>query len=160
MYLRWQSRKRQTPAAGGWCDEVRDKAGKTVYNERGSFLRTRKRADGSIGQDVHWKAVIVENVRIDGQPRQQHIALLAGITESEIEIDDRRRFFWDAVHERLDRLGNRISIEDRRRIEKAIALKVPPLSRKEHAASVKRSQEFRTEWNMPPIDYKPYRPPT
>ena len=67
MYLRWQSRKRQTPAAGGWCGEVRDKAGKTVYNERGSFLRTRKRADGSIGQDVHWKAVIVENVRIDGR---------------------------------------------------------------------------------------------
>jgi hypothetical protein len=86
--------------------------------------------------------------------------MLASITESEIGIDVRRRYFWDAIHERLDRLGNRISINERRKIEAAIALKVPRLSREEHEASVKRTQEFFAGYDMPLSTYKPYRPPT
>ena len=160
MYVRWQSRKRQRPAFGGWHGEVRDEFG-YVYNKRDSLLRTRKRADGSIGQDVRWTAVLVESVRTCGQPRSRHIALLGSITESGMEIDSQRRHFWDAVLDRLDRLANRISIEDRRRIEVAIALKVPRLSREEHDASIKRSKEFFAGFGyQPAIDYKPYRPPT
>src|SRR5215471_963005 len=111
MYVRWQSRKRQAPAFGGWSGDVRDKRGKTVYNKRGIPLRTRKRADGSVGQDVRWRAMLVESVRVDGQPRQRHVAWLGSITESQIDIVHQRRYFWDSVLDRLDKLGNRVSPE-------------------------------------------------
>jgi hypothetical protein len=155
MYVRWQSRKRQPPEFGGTAGEVRDKAGRRVWNKRGSLLHTRRRADGSIGQDVRWTAVVVENMRIDGKPRQQHVASLASITESRMEVIHQRRYFWDDVHDRLDQLGNRISLYDRRRIEAAVALKVPRLSQAEHDASIEQMQANFTDYN-----HKPYRPST
>jgi hypothetical protein len=155
MYVRWQSRKRQQPDVGPSAGEVRDKAGRYVRNERGSILHTRRRADGSIGQDVRWTAILVEGKRIDGRPCQKHIARLASITESRIEVVHQRRYFWDEVHERLDQLGNRISLYDRRRIEAAIALKVPRLSQAEHDASIEQVQENFSDYN-----HKPYRPST
>jgi hypothetical protein len=155
MYVRWQSRKRQQPEFGGSAGEVRDKAGRRVWNKRGSLLHTRRRADGSIGQDVRWTAVVVENMRIDGKPRQQHVASLASITESRMEVIHQRRYFWDDVHDRLDQLGSRISLYDRRRIEAAIALKVPRLSQAEHDASIEQAQETFSDCN-----HKPYRPST
>jgi hypothetical protein len=36
--------------------------------------------------DVHWAAIIVESVRVDGKPTQRHVAYLGGITESAIAI--------------------------------------------------------------------------
>jgi hypothetical protein len=104
---------------------------------------------------VRWTAVLVESVRVKGQRRQRHIASLASITESHLEVDQQRRYFWNAVNERLDRLGNLISIDDRRRIEDAIALKVPRLSREEHEASVEKVRP-----NFPETEHKPYRSPT
>jgi hypothetical protein len=112
-----------------------------------------------IGQDVRWTAIIVESVRIGGQPRQQHVASLAGFTESYMEGKGSvhaRRYFWDEVHERLDQLGNRISMEDRCRIEQAVALKVPRLSKEEHNAS----NEQCVQGYFPDYNHKPYRPPT
>jgi uncharacterized lipoprotein len=52
---------------------------------------------------------------------------LGGITERATTIIGQRRCYWHGVHEHLDRLG--LTIDDRHRIEAAIALKVPPLSR-------------------------------
>lgn len=159
MYVRWQSRKRQQPDIGDYGPQLRDEFG-LVRNARGSYLRTRHRADGSVGQDVRWTAVIVESVRIDGKPRQKHVAWLASITESRIEIDHQRRYFWDAAYERLDQLGNRISIDDRQRIEASVALKVPRLSREEHEASIEQVKASAAALRFPPIEHKPYRPPT
>jgi hypothetical protein len=156
MYVRWQSRKRQQPEYGLYAGKVCDRNGKPVRNKRGSILHLRRRADGSLGQDVTWTAILVEALRIDGQPRQRHVASLASITESRLEgkgSNHGRRYFWDDVYERLDQLGNRISIDDRRRIEQALALKVPRLSEAEHEASVKMCAET-TGWEQ-----KPYRPP-
>jgi hypothetical protein len=84
--------------------------------------------------------------------QQKHIARLASITESRIEVVHQRRYFWDEVHERLDQLGNRISLYDRRRIEAAI---VPRLSQAEHDASIEKVQENFSDYN-----HKPYRPST
>ena len=158
MYVRWQTRKRQQPEVGRPAGKVHDKAGKPVRNKRGSLLHTRRRADGSIGQDVRWTAIIVENVRTCGQPRQRHVVSLASITESRMEGKGSihaRRYFWDEVHDRLDQLGNRISIDDRRRIEAAIALKIPRLSQQEHDASITECvQGYFSDYN-----HKPYRPP-
>jgi hypothetical protein len=89
---------------------------------------------------------------LDGRPCQKHIARLASITESRIEVVHQRRYFWDEVHERLDQLGNRISLYDRRRIEAAI---VPRLSQAEHDASIEKVQENFSDYN-----HKPYRPST
>ena len=113
-----------------------------------------------LGQDVRWTAAVVESVMVSGNPRQRQVALLASITESEIEIVHHRRYFWDAVHERLDQLGNRMSIDDRRRIEAAIIYKVPRLSPEEHDASVKEVQKYDLLLGWPAIEHKPYRAPT
>ena len=86
MYVRWQGRKRHSPAFGGWHGVVLDEIGEPVRNERRTPLTTRRRADGSVGQDVRWTAVVVESVRINGKPRQRHIAQIASITESANEI--------------------------------------------------------------------------
>ena len=160
MFVRWQSRKRQRPDIGYYEGDVRDEFG-PVYNRRGSCLRTRKRADGSIGQDVRWTAVIVESVRVDGKPRSRHVAWLASITESRIDVVHQRRYFWDQVFDRLDHLGNRIPIEDRRRTEAAIALKVPRLSRAEHDASIEDHKRWLASMGLetPEHEQRPYRPP-
>ena len=75
--------------------------------------------------DVHWAAILVEASRVDGKPKQEHIAYLGGITESAIEILPQRCYFWDEVTERLDQLGNRMPADERLHIENAIAERVP-----------------------------------
>jgi len=128
MYVRWQSRKRERPAFGRDGDKVKDARGRPIHNKRGTYLRVR--ADTGT-QDVRWSAVVVESVRVNGKPGQRHVAYLASTTESGIASVHvhQRRYFWDEVLDGLDRLGNRMSIEDRKRIEAAIALKVPRLTR-------------------------------
>jgi hypothetical protein len=130
MFVRWQSQTRQRLDIGHY-------------------------GPAAVEPDVYWTAELVESVRVKGQRRQRHIASLASISESHLEADQQCRYFWDAVHERLDRLGNLISIDDRRRIEAAIALKVPRLSREEHEASVEKVRQ-----NLPETEHKPYRSPT
>lgn len=162
MYVRWQSRKRNRPDIGPYASEVLDDDGYRLQDRRGGLLRTRKRADGTLAQDVRWTAILVESVRVDGEPRQRHIAFLASITDSRIAVDNQRRYFWDHVYDRLDHLGNRIPLEDRKKIEAAIALKVPRLSRAEHAASITyvRSCGLFTEERIEEAGLaKPYRAP-
>jgi hypothetical protein len=97
MFLRWKRRKRRNPKYWtGKVDEWID--------------------------DVHWAAIVVENVRIDGKTTQRHIAYLGGITESAIRIAPQRCFFWDGIDEKLRSL--KLAPPDRRRIKDAVALKV------------------------------------
>jgi hypothetical protein len=69
---------------------------------------------------------------VKGKSTQQHIAYLGGIRESAIAIIHQRCWWWDALNKRLHQLGSRISQEDRRRIEAAIAKKVPRPTKKQH----------------------------
>jgi hypothetical protein len=118
MYVRWQSRRRRTSAYGQW--------------EEG---------------DIHWRAILVENTRVDGKPRQKHIAYLVGFTESRIKIAVQRCYLWDAVSARLDDLGNRITVADRERIEAAIAEKAPRPTAAQYKAEARRSaREMGWEW--------------
>jgi hypothetical protein len=116
MYVRWQSRKRRVPKFGDY--------GKQLRSGR-DYAYTR---EGSIEQDIHWRAILVESVRVDGKPRQRHIAYLAGFTESAVAIPAQQRFLWDHIKEQLDRLHNRISPEDRKRIEAIMVARIgkPP----------------------------------
>ena len=157
MFVRWQKRERNRPSFGAWGGGVMDEDGGRLYDGRGSALLTNK-ATGRL--DVHWRAIVVESVRVGGKPQQHHVAYLASITESAAEIVSQRRYFWDKVHDGLDRLANRLSSEDRRRIEAAIALKVPRLTREEHEASIARAVEvLGAAWvESHPHMRKPYRP--
>jgi hypothetical protein len=69
---------------------------------------------------------LVESVRINGKPRQRHIGYLASIRDRR-SVDEIRNF-WDAVYDKLDGLSDRLSLDDRHRIEAAIAAKVPPVA--------------------------------
>jgi hypothetical protein len=80
----------------------------------------------------YWAAILVESVRTNGRPTQKHIAYLGAMTSSKVEITYQRAYFWQRVMKRLDRLGNRVSDEDRKRIEQAISRKVPRLTREEY----------------------------
>lgn len=123
MFIRWQKRKRRIPAYGSWGKQVAD-----VESSWG-FVYVRPNTSK---QDIHWRAILVEAVRTDSKPSQRHIAYLGGITDSAIEIAAQRAHFWANVSEKLDHLANRVSSEDRTRIEQAIAEKVPRLTREEY----------------------------
>ena len=134
MYVRWHSRKRRSQKffMGEWLNEE--------------------------GSDMHWAAILVETVHIDSKPAQRHLAYLGGIVESAITFAAQRRYFWNSVYERLDQLATQITTDDRRRIETAVALKVPRLSREEHEASVADYYSLWPEGGGSP--QPPYREPT
>ena len=129
MYIRWQSRKRRFPQFGRW--------GKRVRGER-KLAYTR---EGTSKQDVHWSAILVENVRIDGRPTQRHVAYLAGFTDSALAIPAQQRFLWDRIKERLDGLGDRISRDDRRRIELTLIEKIGKPPTKAQRAELDRERK-------------------
>ncbi len=72
--------------------------------------------------------VLVESRRIDGKPRQQTIAYLGSIREGLINLATLRGFFWRDVMQTLDGLGERVSRDDRAKIERSIAERVPALT--------------------------------
>ena len=124
MYLRWQCRRRRHPE---WGTKI-------------------PRAD------VLWSAVVVESKRVEGKPKQYHVCFLGSITESAIEAgrsgyneyaNHDRAIFFDLVSARLDALGDRLSPQDRQRIEAEIATKVPPFTEEELAWIEKQKEASR-----------------
>jgi hypothetical protein len=113
MYIRWQSRKLK-----------------------------RTRWGRSTGSDTSWSVIVVESRRIDGKPTKQHVAYLGSYVESGGSLVTRRIEFWDAVAERLQQLNNRISADDRKKIEAAIALKVRQPTPEERRIAKQRSAEI------------------
>lgn len=115
------------------------------------------------------KAVLVESVRVDGKPRLKHIAFIASYESPENRVAWNKRWasgsqqvkdanaemmrdprcrvipdrirFWRTARERLDRLANRITPEDRIKIEAALALQVPPTTPEEDEAATRGMQE-------------------
>ena len=98
MFIRWQSRKRE------------------IYF---SFY-----SGGDPQGDVHWNAVLVESERVNGKPRQNHIANLCGFTEYQIKHPAQQVRVWEHAIKTLDRLGNRITPEQRRQVEAALAKRI------------------------------------
>jgi hypothetical protein len=91
--------------------------------------RPRRRAEFGYGDDdTHWRVILLESVRIDGKPRQRHIAYLAGFTESAARIPAQQRFLWERIEKRLKRLGKRIPAKDHKGIMAALIKKIgkPP----------------------------------
>jgi hypothetical protein len=89
------------------------------------FVRWRHRFD-------KLTALLVKSARVNGAPRQQHIAVLGSVPESGGRWRDRCEF-WEAVVNKLDNLPYRMSLAERIKIEDAIALKVPRPNKRERA---------------------------
>jgi hypothetical protein len=85
------------------------------------------------------EAILVESVRVDGKPRQKHIAFLGSIQSDDPKMTtgnsdhaqfwrrmsaNSKAYFWRDVTLKLKRLGNRIGPEDHDRIVASIAAKV------------------------------------
>jgi hypothetical protein len=96
-----------------------------LYRSHALDTRLRKQND----KHARLKAVLVESVRVDGRPRQKHIAFLGSTS---IDGGDRPRF-WYQVTTSLDRLANRVSPQDRKRILAAITKRLgePPPTREQ-----------------------------
>ena len=95
---------------------------------RGKLQRERNDARARL------KAVLVESVWLDGKPRQKYIAFLGSTS---IDGSDWRSF-WYGVITTLDRLGNRVSPQDRQRIVAAITRRLgePPPARSSSSTTV------------------------
>lgn len=94
MYVIWRKRKREH--YGGW-----DKVG-----------------------DVRLTPTIVQSRRVNGRPKQEHIACLPSIIETQIN-EKSAVWFWDGVEKKLAGLTNRISHEDVEKIRTALGKVVP-----------------------------------
>ena len=97
MYVIWRRRKREHYA--GWWDSI------------------------VIG-DVRLTPIIVQSRRVNGKPKQEHIACLPSIIESHIN-ENSAVSFWAAVEKQLTRLTNRIPREDMEKIRAALDKVVP-----------------------------------
>jgi hypothetical protein len=69
-----------------------------------------------------WAAVVVESVRVNGKPQQRHVAYLG--TFSQRRLDQIDFDYWERVTERLDRFDDRLSADDRAKIENMLAEKI------------------------------------
>ncbi len=123
MFVRWQSRKRTSHSSvfGPYWGE-----------------------DGQRFYDTTWMALLVESRRVNGKPCQKHIAYLGSFPESALSIPHQRDYFWIHLREKLDRLGNRITADQRANIERKIAERVPPLT----AAEKRRCGESVKEYGL------------
>jgi hypothetical protein len=119
MFIRWQSRKRGI-----------------YYSYWGR--------DGDPHGDVHWNAVLVESVRVNGKPRQKHIANLCGFTEHQIKHPAQQVYTWEHAIKTLDRLDNRITPEQRRQVETELAERLgrPKPTKREIAAQHKAAEDM------------------
>ncbi len=74
--------------------------------------------------DVRLTPVVVESRRVDGKPRQEHIAVLPSFIER-LTTEGDAVWYWGTLEEKLARLSNRISPDEMEKIREAIAKKFP-----------------------------------
>ena len=78
MFVRWQRR-----APAWWRQEPHTRKHPPAPHTRKS-------------PPAHWAAILVESVRVEGKPKQRHIAYLAEIKEDRLgELTGRCRFYVD-----------------------------------------------------------------
>ncbi len=94
------------------------------------FIRwqKRKRRDGV----TRLNAILCESRRVDGKPRQEHIAYLGAIDDVWLDqpLDDpganlKRHEFWEKAEKRLAPLANRLASDDHHKIREQLNAKVP-----------------------------------
>jgi hypothetical protein len=105
------------------------------------FAKWQKRTGVKGG--VHWNAVLVKAIRVDGKARQRHVGCLCGIGQRALDGPYRVAVcsgFWSHVMDRLHDLG--VAPEAHTRIVAALARKVPVPTREEYITSHRRAHEL------------------
>jgi hypothetical protein len=102
-------------------------------------------ADVSRGQVPALSQDHAQAVRIDGDPRQKHVAVIASHQESKIDNIGTRSAFWCKARERLDHIGNQITPADRSKVEAELARRVPPTTPAEDAEVRRQTEESMQE---------------
>jgi hypothetical protein len=117
-----------------------------MYVRWQSYKRRSKPWEGREQRWVlHWRAILVESKRVDGKPRQIHVAYLAGFIRHNLRGSG-RVWLWERIDRRLDKLGNRVSPDDRKRIVAALARKAAePPTKAERIAAHRKSANFFAE---------------
>ena len=92
------------------------------------YIRWQTRKVKRFPDDVVWTPVLVQSKRVNGKPVQQHVAYLGSFRNP----TDRYRWcrWWDKLIARLDVLN--ITPKDRKKVEAAIAQRIPRPVRDEH----------------------------
>jgi hypothetical protein len=102
---------------------------------RWRLVRQRRR-----GERGYWNtpaaahALLVENVSINGRPRQRHVAYLGVLHKGGEQDVNYRAWWWHRISGKLDTLGKRIPLDQRPRIEAMLADKVRPVTAEEITA--------------------------
>jgi len=117
-----------------------------MYVRWQSYKRRSKHWEGAPRWVLHWRAILVESRRIDGKPRQRHVAYLGGFIRYDLRRTSSRVRLWERIERRLDKLGNRVSPDDRKRIVAALARKAgEPPARAERIDAHRKSAAFFAE---------------
>ena len=112
------------------------------------YVKWQRRPRKRVGGSPLLTAVLVESRRVDGNPRQKHVAYLASIRERFIGVSQGRHDgFWESVDAGLDALG--LDADSRDRVEASVAEKVPRVAAKNRdeleAAMASRAHAMATE---------------
>ena len=86
------------------------------------YVRWKRRPLRRSG-DTAWDAVLVQSVRIAGQPRQQRVGYLASIRAHYHTAPAHRAWFWTRVVQRLETLG--LDARTRHAVERQLQQVVP-----------------------------------
>jgi hypothetical protein len=73
------------------------------------------------------RAILAKSVRVDGKSRPQYVAVIGSFVAERLDVEARRDF-WKAADERLSVY---VHDDDRRKIEAALARRVPLLTTEE-----------------------------
>lgn len=115
------------------------------------FVRWHRRDLLLRDKTSHYTAILVESVRVRGKSRQRHIAFLGGITIHDGRVNVVRAVsFWHDVTAKLGKLGNRISSEQRERIEAALGKRLPRPTKQQYDDAVRRGRAILDESWEPP----------
>jgi hypothetical protein len=82
---------------------------------------------------------LMQTRRVDGKPRNEHIASL-GSVDAEVSVRDRIAF-WAKLPERLERLGNRVGQEDIAKLYAALHARIPMVTADEQRAVQEENAE-------------------
>jgi hypothetical protein len=113
------------------------------------------------GQQDRIGAVLVESVRVDGKPRHRHVAFLGSLITWR---PDHHYYgwnggiivrFWQRLSERLDKLHNRITLQEREMIVAALSKRIGPPP--DDAAIEKAEREAAAVWEKLSASHGPFR---
>ena len=141
--------EREDKIKPGWYQVKEPKRGNRC--EYGCLL-----TGGRVVRDKRLKAVLCESVRVEGKPKQRHVAFLGTIEESwlprffdEVDVEEAERmkvagwyrrgvearhWFWWRVSRKLDALDNRLLRGEREKLEAALAKVIPRPTQSESLA--------------------------